>query len=106
MGPTFPEIAAKVAYSGRIVLDETPRAMAGAPPERPSRAGRRRDLQTNTGECYLVRDRATPDGGRVMVFTDVTDKCPRRNRAGRADQRPGRQPHAKADKQKSAISPT
>ena len=31
-------------------------------------------LRTNTGEAYLVRDRASPDGGRIMVFTDITDK--------------------------------
>jgi len=30
-------------------------------------------LRTDTGECYLVRDRALQDGGGVIVFTDVTD---------------------------------
>ena len=74
LGKTFPEIAAMGAYSGRIVLDETPerwlerrlqshRAPAGAV-----------TVRTNTGEAYLVRDRAGPDGGRVMIFTDITDK--------------------------------
>ena len=31
-------------------------------------------LRTGSGEAYLVRDRATADGGRVMVFTDITDR--------------------------------
>lgn len=31
-------------------------------------------LQTKSGTSYLVRDRATRDGGRAVVFTDVTDK--------------------------------
>ena len=31
-------------------------------------------MQTTRGKAYLVRDHATPDGGRVMVFTDITDK--------------------------------
>ncbi len=74
IGKTFPEICATVAYSGRMVLEESPdvwlerrlakhRAPAGAV-----------TLRTNTGEAYLVRDRAGPDGGRIMVFTDITDK--------------------------------
>jgi two-component system cell cycle sensor histidine kinase PleC len=74
MGKSFPEIAAMGAYSGRILLDGTPerwlerrlqshRAPAGAV-----------TVRTNTGEAYLVRDRAGPDGGRVMIFTDITDK--------------------------------
>ena len=74
MAKTFPEIAAQVAYSGRILLDETPEQWL----ER--RLKGHRDptgavtIRINTGEAYLVRDRATADGGRVMVFTDITDK--------------------------------
>lgn len=30
-------------------------------------------LKTKTGSSYLVRDRATRDGGRAVIFTDVTD---------------------------------
>ncbi len=73
-GKTFAEIAAMGAYNGRMVLDEAPetwlerrlqshRAPVGAA-----------TIRTSTGEAYLVRDRAGPDGGRVMVFTDITDK--------------------------------
>ena len=47
-------------------------------------------IRTNTGEAYLVRDRATPDGGRVMVFTDITDKF-------RAETALAEQKHALAD---------
>jgi two-component system cell cycle sensor histidine kinase PleC len=74
IGRTFPEIAAQVAYSGRILLDETPEQWL----ER--RLKGHRDptgavtIRTNSGEAYLVRDRASADGGRVMVFTDITDK--------------------------------
>ena len=31
-------------------------------------------IRTRTGHAYLMRDRATPDGGRAVVFTDITDK--------------------------------
>jgi signal transduction histidine kinase len=37
-------------------------------------------LQTHSGAAFLVRDRATRDGGRATVFTDVTE----RHRAERA----------------------
>ncbi len=89
-GKTFPEIAAQVAYSGRIVLDETPeewleRRLQGH--REPTGAV---TMRTNTGEAYLVRDRATPDGGRVMVFTDITDKS-------RAENALAEQQHALAD---------
>jgi len=30
-------------------------------------------VELATGTAYLLRDRATPDGGRIVVFTDVTD---------------------------------
>ena len=31
-------------------------------------------LVTQAGDAYLVRDRATRDGGRATVFTDVTER--------------------------------
>ena len=43
MGRTFPEIAATVAYSGRIVLDETPEEWLERRLQGPSRPGRRHD---------------------------------------------------------------
>lgn len=103
MGKTFPQIAAEVAYSGRILLDESPEQWL----ER--RLKGHRDptgavtIRTNTGEAYLVRDRAAPDGGRIMVFTDITDKF-------RAETALAEQQHALADanahaeKQKSYLA--
>ena len=90
IGRTFPEICARVAYNGRMVFEESPeqwlerrlhnhRSPAGAV-----------TLRTNTGEAYLVRDRAGHDGGRIMVFTDITDKV-------RAETALKEQEHALAD---------
>ncbi len=31
-------------------------------------------VRTASGTAYLVRDRATRDGGRAMVFTDITER--------------------------------
>ena len=52
-------------------------------------------LRTNTGEAYLVRDRAGHDGGRIMVFTDITDKV-------RAETALAEQEHALADSRAQA----
>jgi signal transduction histidine kinase len=95
IGKTFPEICATVAYNGRMLFNESPeqwlerrlqshRAPAGAV-----------TLRTNTGEAYLVRDRAGHDGGRVMVFTDITDKV-------RAETALQEQEHALADSRAQA----
>jgi PAS domain S-box-containing protein len=73
-GCTFEKIITEVANSGRLALDVTPqdwiqRRLRG------HRAATSADtLQTVRGTAYLVRDHATPDGGRAVVFTDITEK--------------------------------
>ena len=73
-GRTFEQIINEVAHSGRLALDVTPeewvqRRMRG------HRAVTAADtLQTVRGAAYLVRDHATPDGGRAVVFSDITEK--------------------------------
>jgi two-component system, cell cycle sensor histidine kinase PleC len=73
-GRTFERIITDVAHSGRLALDVAPcdwiqRCM------RSHRAAASADtVQTVTGSAYLVRDHATPEGGRAVVFTDITEK--------------------------------
>ena len=73
-GKSFEDIIHSVAHSGRLALDGTPeewiqRRLRG------HRAATSADtLQTIRGTAYLVRDHATPDGGRAVVFTDITEK--------------------------------
>src|SRR5690606_7781015 len=57
-----------------ILLDETPEAWLERRLKGHRAPAGATTLRTDTGECYLVRDRALQDGGRVIVFTDVTDK--------------------------------
>ena len=95
IGGTFPEICAKVAYSGRMVLDETPEKWLERRLQTHRSAAGAVTLRTNTGEAYLVRDRAGHDGGRVMVFTDITDKV-------RAESALAEQQHALADSRAQA----
>ncbi|HMH65404.1 MAG TPA: PAS-domain containing protein [Rhizomicrobium sp.] len=95
MGKTFPEIAAMGAYSGRILLDETPEQWLERRLHSHRKPAGAMTLRTDTGEAYLVRDRASPDGGRVMVFTDITDKF-------RAETALAEQEHALADSRAQA----
>ncbi len=90
MGKTFPEIAAQGAYSGRIVLDETPERWLERRLKSHQDTAGATTIRTSTGEAYLVRDRSSPSGGRVMIFTDVTDKV-------RAETALAEQEHALAD---------
>jgi two-component system cell cycle sensor histidine kinase PleC len=95
MGKTFPEIAAQGAYNGRIVLDESPEQWLDRRLKSHRAAAGATTIRTSTGEAYLVRDRASPDGGRVMIFTDVTDKF-------RAETALAEQEHALADSRAQA----
>ena len=89
MGKSFREIAAQGAYNGRIVVESPEQWLEHRLKSHRAAAGAT-TIRTNTGEAYLVRDRATPDGGRVMVFTDITDKF-------RAETALAEQQHALAD---------
>src|SRR6201996_3547860 len=60
-------------------------------------------IRTSSGEAYLVRDRASPDGGRIMVFTDVTDRV-RAETALKEQQSTLADAHAKAEQQKSYLA--
>ena len=83
-GRSFEEIIRNAAGSGRVSLD--------LPLEdwvKRRMAGHRQPLHASTihigdGAAYLVRDRATPDGGRAVVFTDITGQ--RRAEAALAEQ--------------------
>ena len=70
-GRPFAEVAAMLSKNALLGMDpaewlkkrlETHRVTAGA-----------LTVEFETGEAYLLRDRATGDGGRVVVFTDVTE---------------------------------
>ena len=73
-GLTFEEIVTKVAASGSLATDGPveewlARRLRGH--RSPASAD---TLQTASGRAYLVRDCATSDGGRAVVFTDITEK--------------------------------
>jgi len=103
LGKTFSEIVTSVVHSGRLLLDGTPEEWL----ERRLEGHRDRvgavTLRINSGDAYLVRDRASQDGGRVMVFTDITDRV--RAETALAEQQDAlADAHAKAEQQKSYLS--
>ena len=79
-------------------MDRSAACAAIAPPPRPTRCRPRR------GNAYLVRDRATADGGRAVVFTDITDKTRAENALALAQSRAGKHPR-RALAGRPAISP-
>jgi signal transduction histidine kinase len=63
-----------VTRSGRILFDEDPKAWLQRRLESHATPAGHLTVRADTGEAYLVRDRRTPDGGRAIIFTDITDK--------------------------------
>ena len=73
-GKSFETIIREIVNSGRLTIDVTPEEWM-ARRLRGHRSNSSVDtLQTADGKCFLVRDSATPDGGRAVVFTDITEK--------------------------------
>jgi two-component system cell cycle sensor histidine kinase PleC len=73
-GQPFEAIIARSAQSGMVALD-VPIEDWLARRLRSHRSAASADtVQTASGLAYLVRDRITSDGGRVVVYTDITAK--------------------------------
>ncbi len=83
-GAKFIAVAAQVVASGRIVLDLPADEWLARRVRGHREPACAFTFRTVTGEAYLMRDRATPDGGRALVFTDITDKT--RTEAALAEQ--------------------
>ncbi len=84
-GRSFERIITDAAHSGRIALDVTPEEWIQRRMRSHRAASSADTLQTTRGTAYLVRDHATPDGGRAVVFTDITEKTRAENALARAE---------------------
>jgi len=73
-GRSFEKIITDAAHSGRIALDVTPEEWIQRRLRSHHASSSADTIQTTRGAAYLVRDHATPDGGRAVVFTDITEK--------------------------------
>jgi signal transduction histidine kinase len=73
-GAKFGDVLGQVIAGGRLISDAPPeqwRALRLRGHREPASAF---TIRTVSGHAYLLRDRATSDGGRAVVFTDITEK--------------------------------
>jgi two-component system cell cycle sensor histidine kinase PleC len=73
-GKSFETIVWEIVHSGRLIIDVTPEEWLKRRLRHHRNPNSVDTLQTADGKCFLVRDCATPDGGRAVVFTDITEK--------------------------------
>ncbi len=74
IGYTFEQILAQAARHGSMVMDGNPRGWVKRRLARHTLPVDHGMVKTGDGQTYLVRDRAISDGGRAIVFTDITDR--------------------------------
>jgi PAS domain S-box-containing protein len=73
-GKSITEVVTRAANSGQVVHDQTRTDWLAKRLAAHRANASAHTLSATDGTVYLVRTRATPDGGRVLVFTDITEK--------------------------------
>jgi two-component system cell cycle sensor histidine kinase PleC len=73
IGHRFRDLLEKQVARRMIAMPEGAEAWLARRLEQHGEASGAMTIETADGTAYLMRDRATEDGGRVIVFTDVTD---------------------------------
>jgi signal transduction histidine kinase len=73
-GKSFESITKEIVASGRLAIDATPEEWITRALRNHRQQASADTLMTASGAAFLVRDCATPDGGRAIVFTDITEK--------------------------------
>jgi two-component system cell cycle sensor histidine kinase PleC len=74
VGRPFAELVATSVKRGRFVIDGAPDEWIARRMDAHGAPAGALTMTTQAGHAYLVRDRATRDGGRATVFTDVTER--------------------------------
>ena len=73
-GKPFESIIREIVQSDRLIITGTPEEWIARRLRGHKQQSSADTLQTSDGKAFLVRDCATPDGGRAVVFTDITEK--------------------------------
>ena len=73
-GRSFEEIITEIVHSGRLTIDVSPEDWIARRLRGHRQQSSADTILTADGKAFLVRDCATPDGGRAVVFTDITEK--------------------------------
>jgi len=74
IGKSFDELMARAKVSQNIVRREDPETWLARRMAAHTAPAGVMTIELVTGEAYVMRDRATMDGGRIAVFTDITDR--------------------------------
>lgn len=74
IGFTFKEILVQAARNGSMVVDNDRKGWLKRRLARHTMPVDHGMVKPGDGHTYLVRDRAMSDGGRAVVFTDITDR--------------------------------
>ena len=75
IGRKFRDLVDDIAARRQIVMEAGAKAWVKRRLDLHGRPAGAMTVEVVSGKAYLLRDRATDDGGRVVVFTDVTDHC-------------------------------
>ena len=73
IGHRFRDLLEKQVARGLIATPEGAEAFIARRLEQHGEAAGAMTIETADGTAYLMRDRGTLDGGRIIIFTDVTD---------------------------------
>jgi len=73
-GRSFENIITEIVHAGRLAIDVAPEDWIARRLRGHRQQSSADTLLTSDGKAFLVRDCATPDGGRAVVFTDITEK--------------------------------
>ncbi|HEY1836070.1 MAG TPA: PAS-domain containing protein [Rhizomicrobium sp.] len=74
IGLCFEEVLEHAMKRGKFVIDDAPQNWASRRIDAHEAPAGALTVKTASGEAFLVRERATRDGGSTTVFTDVTDR--------------------------------
>jgi PAS domain S-box-containing protein len=74
VGKDFRELVSKAVQLGRFFVEGEPNGWIERRSEAHASPAGALTVVTASGDAYLVRDRATRDGGCATVFTDVTER--------------------------------
>jgi two-component system, cell cycle sensor histidine kinase PleC len=73
-GRSFESIITEIVHNDRLAIDVPPEDWIARRLRGHRQQSSADTLLTCDGKAFLVRDCATPDGGRAVVFTDITEK--------------------------------
>ena len=102
-GKSFIDVVTRAANSGHIIHEMAKKDWLARRLAKHRAEASAHTLRATDGTVYLVRTRATPDGGRVLVFTDITEKTRAETALARTEKALADQ-HSQAERQNTYLA--